>query len=377
MSSTTMNSDNSLAVKLYEKKVWVQAMQQSILGHAFNRGAVYFPDKFAKLGSESKGDQVTFPFVGKLTGVPLGEGGTADGNEEALDLQSHSMVFNVSRVPVLSPNGDTIEQQRTHVEFGAVSEKLLTQRGIELMDAGFLYQCAGANPNTYTINGTTYSTAAEKLHVQGHNTPTAPTANRIVRAGSAATDEALTSSDKLTLDMIDFAIEANQLSDQPVEPYSDGTFDLFISPEQYTNLKQDTTGTIQWFNIELAKIQGTKDNELEDSYKNNMLCLGRYANVMIYQAPRTAYGVHSSTGVVITTVRRAVLLGRNAVSFASPFGGKVSDDKVPSKLFYQLKDYDYYKGVECRLLYGIKKMSPSNKEDIGVIVLATYAAANG
>lgn len=351
-------------------------MQQAVLGHLFNRGAIYFPEKFAKLGSDSKGDQVTFPFVGKLTGIPLGEGGTADGNEEALDIQSHSMVFNVSRIPVLSPNGDTIEQQRTHIEFQDVSKQLLMKRAVEIMDTSVFYQLAGANPTTLTINGTTYSTAAEKLHVQGHNTPVAPTTARIVRAGAAATDQALTSSDTMTLDLIDLALEKNMVSDQPIEPFADGTFDLYISPEQYTNLKQDTSGSIQWFNIELAKITGGKDNELESNYKNKMVCAGRYSNVYIYVAPRTAYGLRSDTSAVITTVRRAVLVGQNALSFGSPWGGRVTDSSVPMKLFYQLKDYDYYKGVESRLLYGLKKMSPSNKEDIGVIVISTYAAPN-
>ena len=372
-----MNSSNSNAVKLYETKVWLQAMQKAVLGHAFNRGCVYFPEKFKKLNSESKGDQVTFPYVGKLTGVPIGEGGTADGNEEALDIQSHSMIFNLSRIPVLNPNSDTIEQQRTHINFADATEKQLQNRVVELLDTSLFYQLAGANPNTLTINGTTYSTAAQKLHVQGHNTPVAPSTNRIVRAGGVGNDQSLTSSDTMTLDIIDYALELNMLSDQPIEPNADGTFDLYISPEQFTNLKQDTSGSIQWFNIALAQIQGgMSDSELKNMYKNNMVCAGRYQNVYIYVAPRVAYGVNGSDSSVITTVRRAVLVGQNAVSFGSPWGGKVSDSSVPNKLFYQLKDYDYYKGVESRLLYGLKKMVPSNKEDIGVIVISTYAAAN-
>lgn len=374
MASTTMSSSNSNAVKLYEKKVWVQAMQQAVLGHAFNRGSVYFPEKFAKLSDESKGDQVTFPYVGKLTGVPIGEGGTADGNEEALDIQSHSMIFNESRIPVLNPNGHTIEQQRTHIEFAKVTQELLTRRAVELMDSSFFQQLAGVNPTSMTLNGTTYSTTAAKLHVQGHNTPVAPTTNRITRAAAAATDQALTSSDTMTLDLIDDVLQANMLSDQPIEPCADGTYDLYISPEQYKALKRDTTSAIQWYNIELAKIQGSSDNTLENNYKNKMVCAGRYSNVNIYVAPRVAYGANSSTSAVITTVRRAVLVGLNAVSFGSPFGGQVTDSNVPSKLFYQMKDYDHYKGVSCDLLYGLKKMSPSNKEDIGVHVISTYAA---
>ncbi len=373
MSSTTMTSANSLTVKLWEKKAWLQAMQRSALGHMFNRGAVYFPEKAL---TKSAGDQFTFPYVGKLTGVPIGEGGTADGNEEALDLTSHSMVMNVSRIPVLNPNDDTIEQQRTNVQFEENTRKQLAMRCVELMDTSLFYQLAGAAPTSLTINGTIYDTTAKKLHVQGHNTPVAPTTNRILRAGAVANDQSLTSSNKMTLDLVDYALELSERSDQPLEGLDGDTFDLFVSPEQLVDLQHDAAGKVQWYNIELAKIQGGSENTIENRFKNGMICAGKYRNVFIYSMPRVAYGVNASSSAVITTVRRAVLVGSNAVSFASPYGGRVTDKDVPMKLFVQMKDYDYYKGVEARLIYGLKKMSPTDKEDIGTIVLSTYAAAH-
>lgn len=372
MSSTTMSSSNSLAVKLWEKKTWLQAMQRSVVGHAFNRGAIYFPEEF--LGRDTVGDQVTFAYCGKLTNIPLGEGSTLDGNEEALDLTSHNMVVNVSRLGVLNPNKNTIEQQRTKVDFQNVAGKQLMKRAVEILDTGFLYQLAGANPNTLTINGTTYSTAAQKLQVQGLNTIVAPTSQRIIRAGAVANDESLTSSNTFSLDLIDYALEQANNSDQPIDPLDDGTFDLYLSSSQVVDLKQDTTGKIQWYNINLAALTGGKKNYLADTFENNMICLGRYNNVNIYEAPRVAYGVNSGSGAVITTVRRAVLVGADAASFASPFGGRITDSDVPIKLFSQMKDYDYYKGQEARLLYGLKKMTPAGKQDIGVVVISTYAA---
>ena len=107
-----------------------------------------------------------------------------------------------------------------------------------------------------------------------------------------------------------------------------------------------------------------------------MTCAGKYKNVYIYQAPRVAYGQNSSGSAVITTVRRAVLCGADAVSFASPFGGRPTDTNVPIKFFEELVDLGYYKSQEGRLLYGLKKMIPDNKEDIGVTVISTYAAAH-
>jgi len=375
MASTDMLTGNSLTRKVWEKKAWAQMMARTAFGHVFNRGAVYYPPEL--LGQRAVGDSVTFGYVGKLTGIPVGEGGTMDGNEEALQLGNHAMAMNVTRSSVLNPNDDSIEQRRTYIDFESSAREALTRRCAELLDTATFYQLAGAAPTSLTINGTSYASAANLLHVQGHNTPVAPSTNRILRANSAASDQALTSSDTFTLDMVDYALELNERSDQPIESFDDQTFDLFLSPEQLVDLQQNATGKIQWFNIELAKITGGyKDNELENRFKNKLVCAGRYRNVNIYQANRTAYGVNGSTSAVITTVRRAVMVGKDALSFASPFGGRVTDDNVPIKFFSMLKDYEYYKGIEARMIYGLKKMIPSGKEDIGVMVLSTYAAAH-
>jgi hypothetical protein len=376
MSSTSMTTSNSLAVKLFEKKTWIQMMQKSCLGHLFNRGCIYFPEEL--LGKDAKGDQVTFAYVGKLTNVPIGEGGTLDGNEEALDLENHAMAMNVSRLGVLSPNTNTIEQQRTKVNFNASAVEALKRRAVELMDSSVWNQLAGFNPSgSFTLNGTTYTTAAQKLHVQGHNTPVAPTTNRIIRAGSQANDQSLTSSNIMALDLIDYALEKISSSDQPIERLDGETYDLYLAPEQIVDLQQNSSAKIKWYDMQFNKLAGNQgDATIEKSYKNGMVCAGRYRNVFIYEAPRIPNGVNSSDSSVVANTKRAVLVGRDALSFASPFGGRVTDSDVPMKMFSQLKDYDYFKGQEGRLLYGLKKMSPSNKEDIGVLVIATYAAAH-
>lgn len=372
MASTTMTSSNSLTLKRWEMETWLQAMQNSVVGHLFNRGAVYYAEELTKA---NKGDQTTFSYAGKLTNVPIGEGGTLDGNEEALDLNSHSMAINVCRLGVLNPNDSTIEQQRTNVNFAETARKQLARRAVELLDASALYQLAGANPTTLTLNGTTYN-SSNITFVQGLNSVVAPTSERIIRAGGAASDQALTSSDKMSLDLIDYALEQISRSDQPIDMLDGNTFDLFLSPEQMVDLMHDSSTKIQWSGVELAKVAAGGDNMLEERFSNNLVCAGKHRNVYIYEAPRTAYGVNGSTGAVIPTVRRAVLVGRDALSFASPFGGRVTDADVPIKYFAQLKDYEYYKGIEARMVYGMKKMSPSNEQDIGSFVISTYAASH-
>lgn len=377
MSSTQMLTTNSLAVKLFEKKQWIQMMQKANLGHLFNRGSIYFPEEL--MGRDAKGDQTTFPYTSKLTDIPLGEGGTLDGNEEALDLNSHAMVMNVSRLGVLNPNSDTIEQQRTKVPFSENATKVLRNRAVELMDTSAWHQLAGvAYSGSVTFNGTTYTTAADKLHIQGHNTPVAATSERIVRAGSQANDQSLTSSDIFSLDLIDFALEKNAQSDQPIERLDGETFDLYLSPEQIVDLQQNSAANIKWYDLQFNLLAGGQMDEekITKSYKNGMICAGRYRNVFIYETDRIPNGISSADSSLVANTKRAIFTGRDALSFASPFGGRPTDTDVPMKMFNQLKDYDYFKGQEARLIYGMKKMVPSNKQDIGSLVIATYAASH-
>lgn len=376
MATTTMTSSNSSTVKKWEKKTWVQAIQQTAFGLLTTGGSIYDASKYFR-NDNGRGDNLTFDYAGKLTGLPLGEGQTAYGNEEALDLGSHNMSINVTRIPVSNPNSGTIEQQRTNIDFDVVTANVQAKRAAELIDTSVFMQLAGANPTSFTVNGTTYTTTAQKLHVQGHNAPTAPTTNRIIRAGAAATDQALTSSNTFTLDLVDYALESILSGDQPIEACSDGYYKLILHPYQATDLKHDSGGKVQWYQNELAKVQGGKDSQLEFKYSDKPIFLGTYGNVKIYQAGRVAQGERSDTSAVITTVRRAVLVGMDALSFASPFGGiNPSDTGVPFKLYSQLSDYDYIKGQDLRTIYGVKKMSPSNAEDIGSFVISTYAASH-
>jgi hypothetical protein len=371
MASTSMTSSNALTLKLWATEDWTNPGQRVAFGHMFKRGSVYYAEEF--LGQKARGDQITYDYTNKLTGIPVGEGGTLDGNEEALNLGYFTMAINVTRIGVLNPNDDTIEQQRTLVDFPERTRKVIPQRHMELLDTSVFQQLAGAYPTSFTLNGTTWS-GNNRLFVTGHNVPVAPSSDRILRAGNVANDQSLTSSNTYTLDLIDYALEQIDLSDQPIKMLADDTYDLYVSPEQFTDLKQDTTGKIQWFNQALAYATSGKYDQLEGMLYDTMPCLGQYGRVNIYSAPRVAYGVDSGTSAVITTVRRSVLCGKDALTFASPFGGRPTDKSVPLKYFSQLKDYEYFKGLEGRMIYGLKKTVASNSEDIGVFVISTYAA---
>jgi len=377
----------SQRVNVWAKQAWIQTTQMSVLGHMFNSGVVYRPREFE--GQNSIGQTLTYAYIGKLLQAGLGEGSTLDGNEEALNIGDFTMRVGMIRLGVLNPNDeDTIESVQSNIEFEQTTRSLLTRAMVEKLDYSVFNQLAGVQFTTgVTLGGITYSSAAAPTaanniyNVQGLNPIVAPSADRILRAGGGANDQAITSANKMTLSLVDYAVELLGNSQQPVDFLDDGfMYELWISYEQFTDLKQDADSPITWYNNALAMAAGGKDEALTGrnlGFRNNVKPVGEYAGVRIYVSPRVAYGVNSSNGAPITTVRRAVLVGRNALSYASKMGsGRVTDESVPMVFKAQLKDYEYYKGIEARFIGGIKKNTPSNGSDVGVVVIATYAAAH-
>ena len=377
MAVTAMPTDSALAVKLWEVEGFVDIMKRTAFGHMFNRGTIM---RAARLDNSQVGDEVTLNFTGILTQEGQTEGGTLTGNEEALDLQAFTMRQNVLRAAVLSPNDDTIEQVRTVVPFESRSRLQLPRWHASRLDASVFNQLAGVNTTTISVDTTVYSGNKRQI-VQGLNTINAPTTNRIIRAGDHANDESITSSDTFTLDLIDAAIEQLGRTYPHVEALDDMSFDLYISYEQMTDLKRDSSGKIQWYQNYLSQMEGGvtgDENPIFSANQYRMQPVAKYANVYIYSSFRVATGQNSSTAAAITNVRRAVLCGRDAVGFASKFSGALEDlgameGNVPLKIYTQLKDYDYQKGVEARMIYGLKKLQ-FDSEDYGSTVIATYAA---
>lgn len=376
MAITSMLTGNALTVKLWSKLGFVDMMKRYCFGRMAQRNTLI---RAEELDRAQAGDEVTFNFTGRLTGIGIGEGGTLTGNEEALDLQSHTMQYNVFRHAVASPNDDTIEQARTLVRFEERARQLLPEFQGSRMDASTFNQLAGIDSTTISTDGTTYS-GTNKSFVQGLNTVTAPTTERIIRAAGAANDESLTSTDTFTLDLLDAAVETLQETYPYAGALAGDEFDLYISFTQMTDLKRDASGKIQWYTNYLSAMEGgmIKDNPIMTGSKYGTQPIGKYNNVNIMPCFRVSTGENSSTQAAITTVRRAVLCGKNALSFASRFSGALSGDdtmggKVPFIYSTQLKDYDYEKGIEARVIYGVKKIV-FDGEDYGSLVISTWAA---
>ena len=92
MASTQMLTGNLLTQKKWSLKGWQNVGMNSAFGLAARNGIIYFaPDL---IGQNARGDEITYSYINPLTGIPQGEGGTLDGNEEALDLGNFKIAVN-------------------------------------------------------------------------------------------------------------------------------------------------------------------------------------------------------------------------------------------------------------------------------------------
>lgn len=377
MAVTQQLSNDPTTVLQFSTVAFVDMMKRTSFGSIASTSAVY---EAKELNGSRRGDRITIPLVNILTGVGVGEGGTMVGREEALNHEAFSMSTGVFRNAVLNPNSETIEQERTYVDFDPVSQELLTEYHGSRLDASVFNVAAGCTATTITVDGTAY-TGSNRLFVQGFNTPTAPTSNRILRAGGAANDQSLTSVDTMTLDLVDDALVTIMGTYPTMKPLENGMFRMYMSYQQRIDLERDATGQIQMYQLELAKMQGGKESIYTDadSYYAESRPWGRYKNVEFYCSTRIANGQNSSTAAQITTVNRAVIFGKNALVYGSPFGtmsGRGNKNGVgtpPLRMFVQLSDYEYYKGREGRMLYGLAK-TVQDSQDLGTFVISTYAA---
>ena len=229
-------------------------------------------------------------------------------------------------------------------------------------------QLAGDDSNSFTNDGRTYSTAAERLLGTGNNLPVAPSTNRIIRAGGQSDDQSLTSADTFTLGLIDAAVETAKTAIPMVSPIplmGRLMYVCFISEEQLTDLFRDTSSPVQVVDISLSKLAGGATDA------DDFLVTAQgfvYRETLVIANTRIPNGSNSGTNVAITNTRRAVFCGEHAASFGYKGGGLGE-----ATFFDEFKNGGKQLQLTGNLIGGLKK-AIFNSEDFGSIVISTFAA---
>ena len=314
------------------------------------------------------GDKITFGLRKKLTGDGFTEQEPAEGSGESLSLYSDSVTINeLGHVVNIPSKGRSIDAQRVPFNLRSEARMGLKDWWEERLSVMFFNQICGYTPE-----------ARPKYF--GFNTPLKPTRHIWVDAGNNNSDgdENLASDDIFSLKYIDYAVEMAKTAASPIRPINvkgegggqdiaGGKYVMYLHPHQVTDLRNDT-GSGQWQDIQLAAMKGGEVS------KNPIFtgALGMYNNVILKEANHITLGAdNTTTGTSVANVRRAVLLGAQAVAIAFSKGGSASTMNWNEELL----DHKRRLEVSTLSMLGMKK-TKFDSADFGTVVVSSYAAAH-
>lgn len=365
MATKTYAAGDAEVVKLWSKRLAREALKRTVIG-------AYLKDSSSALGciesdtQKGPGDRVTVTLRMQLSGDGVTENQTQEGNEESLSTYTDNVLLH--ELSHATRSQVKISQQRVPFKLGREMNDALADWWAARMDQTAFYHLAGYTPANSLGNSTQYN---------GGNTITAPTSGRQLwtEAGTSADQDLDSTGDEMTLAMIDKCVELAQTGGTsglvPIRPISGlpggADYVMFLHPTQVTSLRTSTT-TGNWQDLQKAMLSGSgagtgSDNPL---WKGG---LGVYNKTLLVESTRVPQGVNSSTGAAITTVRRAIFCGAQALGLAFGQGYGPEEWKVQEETF----DYGRQLGVNALNIFGVKKLV-FNSADFATIVVSSYAA---
>lgn len=361
MALTSYGLNSPETVKLWSRKLAREALKATYIQKFIGKGK----DSLIQVKSDTQkgpGDRVRTILRMQLTGDGVQGDGTLEGNEEDLTTYTDDVVINQMRHAVRS--GGKMSEQRIPFSVRAEAMDGLKDWFAERMDTSFFNQICGYTPQTDTL-------------FTGNNAVIAPSASRHMWADNNSNDESLTTyaDDKMTLDLIDKAVEKAETATPLIRPIMIGGekhYVMFLHTYQATDLRISASATGysgQWADIQKAAMQGGQIS------KNPIFtgALGMYNNVILHKSTRVTKGVNSSTGAAEDNVRRAVLCGAQACGMGFGQGHSANQYSWKEELF----DYENQLGVSGGCISGLKKHSyavDGTATDFGTIVVSTYAS---
>jgi N4-gp56 family major capsid protein len=359
MATTLYTTNNALAVKLWAKKLAVEALKQTWVTKFIGKDSgslVQIKDETSK----GPGDKITYGLRMQLTGAGTQGDGTLEGNEEALTTYTDAIVIDQLRHAVRSAG--KMSQQR--VTFDVRQEALdgLVDWWSDRMDYSFFNQICGNTVQNDTRFTGLQAAILPDTGTGGHY--------RNSFSSSSVKDDDITSSYPFNLNMIDYAVErARTLTPaiRPIKMAGKDWYVVFIHPYQVTSMRTNTS-TGQFLDIQKAAETGgllTKNPIFDGS-------LGVYNNTIIHADYRVSQGVSINTaGTAISTVRRSVFAGAQAAMCAYGRNGGPERFEWNEELF----DYGNQLGVEAGCIFGLKK-TVFNSADFAQVTIPTYATAS-
>jgi N4-gp56 family major capsid protein len=354
MATTLYQTGNALAVKLFAKKLFEEALKQTYFSRFMGSGT----DNVVQVKGETSkgpGDKITFGLRMQLTGSGVQGDGTLESNEEGLITFSDAVIIDQLRHAVRSAG--KMSEQRVTFEVREEARMGLQDWWADRLDTSFFNQIGG-------------NTAQADTRFTGNQVAIAPDANhkKFVNTNET-TDASISTTSLFTLSVLDKALEAAVIATpliRPIKYEGQNMYVCFVHPIQVTDMRTSTS-TGQWLDIQKAAMTGGRVND------NPIFtgALGVYNNIVLHSAFRIPSAVNAGTSLAIANTKRAVFCGAQAAVMA--YGQNNQDGEM--QWVEELFDYGNQLGVSAGLIFGIKK-AVFNSADFGTITIPTSATAH-
>ena len=353
MAITSFATGDDLAVKLWSKKVSVEALKKTwvfkFMGKSDNSLIQIYDDT-----QKGPGDRIRIPLRRLLTGAGVSGDGTLEGNEERINYYSDDIYINQLRHAVRE--GGRFSRQLIPFSVREHARSSLEDWWADRIDTWFFNQLCG-------------NTGQTDLRYTGHQTAIAADSDHLIIAGGHTgftLDNSATC--KFTLTLIDVAVEKAKTLEVPIRPLmvnGEEKYVMFLHHFQVTDMRNNA-GTNQWFDIQKAAMQGGQVS------KNPIYtgALGEYNGVVLHASSRLP-GFSSSATAGGTPVRHAVMCGAQAAAMA--FGRENGPERYQWVEDYF--DYENQFGVAAGCIAGMKK-TRFNGSDFATIAIRTWGQSH-
>lgn len=350
MANTTFATGDALAVKMWSKKVSVEALKQTWVFKFMGRddnSVIQIYDEVSK----GPGDRIRIPLRRLMSGAGVQGDGTLEGNEERTNYFYDDLYI----------------QQLRHAgrEGGRFSRQLVPFDVREHLRLG-LQDWWADRIDTWFFNQITGNTFQSDTRYTGNQVCITPDSDHLIIAGgNTGWSLSNTTTNKFCLTLIDVAVEKAKTLGVPIRPIMIGgeqKYVMFLHHFQVTDLR-DNVATGQWFDIQKAAMQGGNIT------KNPIYtgALGEYNGVVLHATSRIPGMSSSAGGEGGTPVRQAVMCGAQAVGMAFGRGSGPERYEWVEDYF----DYENQFGVAAGCIAGMKKMV-YNGSDFATIAIRTY-----
>lgn len=354
MAVTSFATGDNLAVKLWSKKVSVEALKQTwvfkFMGKDDNSVIQIYDDLTA-----SPGDRIRVPLRRLLAGAGVLGDATLEGNEEKITYFNADVFVNQLRHAVRE--GGRFTRQLVPFDIREHARLSLQDWWADRIDTWFFNQIAG-NTNQADVRFT------------GNQATVASDSDHVIFAGAASTDASISNSAtyKFSLTLIDVAVERAKTLAVPIRPIminGEQKYVMFLHHFQVTDLRTNT-GTGQWLDIQKAAMQGGQ-------VSNNPIytgALGEYNGVVLHASFRVP-GFSAGASLVANQGRIAILCGAQAAIMAFGRGNGPERYEWVEDYF----DYENQFGVAAGCIAGLVKAT-YNGSDFAAITIRTWAGSH-